>query len=101
MTHVVTENCHLCRFTDCVTVCPSEAFHGDDNMLYISPDDCMDCATCVDECPVHAIYAEEDVPEEQKKWIQINAERAPGLPVVNEKIDALPGADERKGQLGF
>ncbi|RPJ41151.1 MAG: ferredoxin family protein [Candidatus Latescibacterota bacterium] len=101
MPHVVTENCHMCRFTDCVTVCPSDAFHGDGEMLYINPDDCADCAVCVDECPVHAIYAEDDVPEDQKKWIQINAERAPGLPVVNEKADPLPGAEERKTQLGF
>ncbi|MFH1681823.1 MAG: ferredoxin family protein [Candidatus Eisenbacteria bacterium] len=101
MTYVVTENCHMCRFTDCVTVCPSDSFHGDGEMLYIDPDECIDCATCVDECPVKAIFAEEDVPEDQQKWIAINAEKAPGLPVVNEKEDPLPGAEERKKQLGF
>jgi len=101
MPHVVTENCHNCRFTDCVTVCPSDAFHGDDAMLYISPEDCIDCAACVDECPVEAIYEEEDVPENQQKWIQINAEKAPDLPVVNEKQDPLSSASDKKASLGL
>ena len=101
MAHVITENCHMCRFTDCVVDCPTDSFHGDDEMLYIDPNECMDCAACVPACPVEAIYAEEDVPEEQKKWIAINAERAPGLPVVNTKQDPLPTAEEKKKKLGF
>jgi NAD-dependent dihydropyrimidine dehydrogenase PreA subunit len=38
MTHVVTDNCHLCRFTDCVAVCPVECFHADEERTYIDPD---------------------------------------------------------------
>ena len=101
MPHVVTENCHMCRFTDCVTVCPSDAFHGDDEMLYINPEECIDCGACKDECPVEAIFPEEEVPDNLQKWIQINADKAPDLPVVNEKADPLPGADTRKAELGF
>jgi ferredoxin len=101
MTYVVTENCQDCRFTDCVTVCPVDCFHGDDRMLYIDPNECIDCGACVPECPVEAIYAEEDVPENMKQWIQINAEKAPNLPVVNEKQDPLPTAEEKKARLGF
>ena len=101
MAHVITENCHMCRFTDCVVDCPTDSFHGDDEMLYIDPNECMDCAACAPACPVEAIYAEEDVPEDQKKWIAINAERAPGLPVVSTKQDPLPTAEEKKKKLGF
>ena len=70
-------------------------------MLYINPEECIDCAACVDECPVEAIFAEEEVPEDQQKWIQINADKAPDLPVVNEKQDPLPTAEERKATLGL
>jgi ferredoxin len=101
MTFVVTDNCRKCRFTDCVAVCPVDCFHGDDEMLYIDPNECIDCGACVPECPVEAIYDESDLPEELKKWLQINADKSPDLPVVNEKGDALPGAEERKKELGF
>lgn len=101
MTFVVTDNCQRCRFTDCVTVCPVDCFHADEDMLYIDPDECIDCGACEPECPVEAIYEESDLPEDKKKWIQINAEKAPGLPVITEKQDPYPGAEERKKQLGF
>jgi ferredoxin len=101
MAHIVTGNCEGCRFTDCVTVCPVDCFHGDEKMLYIDPEECIDCAACVEECPVQAIYAEDDVPASEQHWIAINAERAPGLPVVNEKQDPLPGAQARKTELGL
>jgi ferredoxin len=55
----------------------------------------------VPECPVEAIFAEDDVPESEQSWIAVNAERSPGLPVFNEKLDALPGAEEKKKALGF
>ena len=101
MAYVVTENCHKCRFTDCVVVCPVDCFHGDAEMLYIDPDECIDCGACAPECPVEAIFSMDEVPENQKKWIAINAEKAPGLPVVNEKMDPYPGAEEKKKQLGL
>lgn len=101
MTTFVTENCKGCRFTDCVTVCPVECFHGDDEMLYIDPEVCIDCSACIEECPVQAIYEGDDYPPEMEKWIAINAERAAALPVIDEKQDPLPGAEERKAELGF
>jgi ferredoxin len=101
MTFVVTENCKGCRFTDCVAVCPVDCFHGDGEMLYIDPNECIDCGACVPECPVEAIYDEAQLPEDQTQWLQVNADRAPTLPVINEKGDALPGAEERKAKLGF
>ena len=76
MTTVVTDNCRGCRFTDCVSVCPVEAFHVDDEMLYINPDVCIDCSACVPECPVEAIFSEDEVPSNQIAFIEINAKGA-------------------------
>ena len=59
MTHVVTESCIRCKYTDCVDVCPVDCFREGPNMLVIDPDECIDCAVCIPECPVNAIYAEE------------------------------------------
>jgi ferredoxin len=101
MTFVVTDNCLRCRFTDCVTVCPVDCFHGDAEMLYIDPDECIDCGACEPECPVEAIYEEGDLPAEKKEWLQLNADRAKGLPVVSEKQDPLPTAEAKKKELGF
>ncbi len=101
MTFVVTDNCKGCRFTDCVAVCPVDCFHGDAEMLYIDPNECIDCGACVPECPVEAIYDEAQLPEELNKWLAVNAEKAPSLPVINQKGEALPGAEERKAKLGF
>ena len=101
MTTVVTDNCNGCRFTDCVAVCPVECFHYDDNMLYIDPDVCIDCSACIPECPVQAIFEEGDLPDDQEKWIEINAEKVSDLPLITEKMDPLDGAEERKTELGF
>jgi len=101
MPYVVTDNCNGCRFTDCVEVCPVDCFHGDEKMLYIDPSECIDCGACEPECPVQAIFEEAEVPADQQNWIQINADKAPDLPVVTEKADPLPGADEKKASLGL
>lgn len=101
MTFVVTSNCQRCRFTDCVDVCPVDCFHADDGMLYIDPEECIDCGACVPECPVEAIYDETQLPEEEEKWIEINATKSKSLPVINETTDPLPTAEARKTELGF
>jgi len=101
MTFVVTGSCLRCRYTDCVGVCPVDCFHGDETMLYIDPDGCIDCGACVPECPVEAIYDEGSVPEEEAHWLQRNAQRAPLLPVVNRKQAPLATALERALERGF
>ena len=94
MTFVVTEACIRCKYTDCVDVCPVDAFREGPNFLAIDPDDCIDCAVCVPECPVNATYAEEDVPAEQQAFIALNAELArEWKPITRTKL-ALPDADE-------
>jgi ferredoxin len=92
MTFVVTGDCQRCRFTDCVAVCPVDCFHGDAEMLYIDPQRCIDCGVCVPACPVDAIYDEGSLPPDEERWLAINAERAPKLPVVRVKEEPFPGA---------
>jgi ferredoxin len=101
MTFVVTGNCLGCRYTDCVAVCPVDCFHGDGAMLYIDPDVCIDCGACVPECPVEAIYDEGGVPPEEAHWLSINAERAPHLPIVNQKQAPLESAMARALARGY
>ncbi|MEC7198698.1 MAG: ferredoxin family protein [Candidatus Thermoplasmatota archaeon] len=82
MTHVVTEACVMHKYQDCVAVCPVEAFREADNYLVIDPDECIDCAACVTECPVEAIFADTDVPEDQESWIEKNEVESPDLPIA-------------------
>ncbi len=100
MTYVVTENCIKCKHTDCVDVCPVDCFREGPNFLVIEPDECIDCAVCVPECPVNAIYAEEDVPENQRAFIALNVELARIWPAITEKKDAPPDAEEWKDVPG-
>ncbi|MDO8341547.1 ferredoxin FdxA [Hydrogenophaga sp. IBVHS1] len=93
MTFVVTESCIRCKYTDCVDVCPVDAFREGPNMLVIDPDDCIDCAVCVPECPVDAIYAEEDTPPMQRDFLDINARLARSWPTISRTKRALPDAD--------
>jgi len=94
MTYVVTENCIRCKYTDCVEVCPVDCFHEGPNFLVIDPDECIDCTLCVPECPVNAIFAEDDLPEDQTQFTQINAELAKKWPVLTEKKPEPPDAAE-------
>ena len=97
MTYVVTESCVKCKYTDCVDVCPVDCFREGPNMLVIDPDECIDCTLCVAECPVEAIFAEDDVPADQKDFIALNAELAKGWKPIVERKDAPADADEWKG----
>ena len=96
MTHVVTEACIQCKHTDCVDVCPVDCFREGPNFLAIDPDECIDCAVCIPECPVNAIYAEEDVPPAQRPFIALNAELARDWPAITDRKEALPTAEEFK-----
>ncbi|MFN0137578.1 MAG: ferredoxin family protein [Phycisphaerae bacterium] len=94
MAHVVTERCVNCRYTDCAAVCPVECFYeiNDPPMLVIDPDVCIDCQLCVPECPVHAIYEEDELPDPYKKWAAQNKEAFPAGKVITQKSEPLPGA---------
>ncbi len=98
MTHVVTDSCIRCRYTDCVDVCPVDCFRVGPNFLAIDPDECIDCAVCVAECPVNAIYAEEDVPADQQNFIPLNEVLARTWPSITKTIAPLPEAEQWKDQ---
>lgn len=100
MTFVVTENCIRCKYTDCVDVCPVDCFREGPNFLAIDPDECIDCAVCVPECPANAIFAEEDVPGDQQAFIALNAELSRQWPSITKRKDALPEAEEWNGKTG-
>ena len=73
MAHVVAEPCFDCKYTDCVVVCPVDCFHEGRQMLYIDPNECIDCEACVPECPAEAIYHEDNLPEEWLPFKDLNA----------------------------
>ncbi len=100
MTYVVAENCIRCKYTDCVTVCPVDAFHEGPNFLVINPEECIDCDLCVPECPAEAIFTEDDLPDDQQEFIEINAELAKTWPVINEQKEPLPDAEKWNGVEG-
>lgn len=97
MTFVVTESCIKCVYTDCVPVCPVDCFRLGPNFMVIDPGECIDCALCVAECPVSAIMPEEDVPQSQRRFIEINAEMSTKWPSITRKVNALPDADKWSG----
>ncbi len=97
MTFVVTENCIRCKYMDCVEVCPVDCFHEGPNFLVIDPDECIDCTLCEPECPVNAIFAEDAVPEDQRQFIQLNAELAKQWPVITEMGEPPADAKEWDG----
>lgn len=89
MTFVVTAPCFGCKYTDCVVVCPMDCFREGATMLYIDPDDCIDCGACVPECPVEAIFYEDDVPPDWREFTELNATMAKQCPPITQKKPPL------------
>ena len=89
MAYVVTAPCHGCKYTDCVVVCPCDCFREGEQMLYIDPTECIDCDNCLHECPVQAIFPEQDVPDEWHDFIVLNAEMAAVCPPIVTKKKPL------------
>jgi ferredoxin len=96
MTYVVTESCIRCKYTDCVDVCPVDCFREGPNFLVIDPDECIDCTLCVAECPVEAIFAEDDVPADQQQFKALNAELSKAWKPIIERKPAPEDADKWK-----
>src|SRR5208283_5561122 len=93
MAHVVAEPCFDCKYTDCVVVCPVDCFYEGPQMLYIHPDECIDCEACVPECPVEAIFHEDNLPAEWADYKALNAELATQCPVITEKKESMADTD--------
>jgi ferredoxin len=94
MTWVVGEQCIKCKLGDCVEVCPVDCFHEGPNMLVIDPDECIDCALCEPECPVDAIFADDEIPEGQEKFLELNQELSQLWPVISEAPIPPDDADD-------
>ncbi len=97
MTFVVTENCIKCKYMDCVEVCPVDCFHEGPNFLVIDPDECIDCTLCEPECPVEAIFSEEEIPVGQEQFKALNAELSRKWPVITEMGKAPADAKQWEG----
>lgn len=97
MSYVVTDNCIKCKYTDCVEVCPVDCFHEGPNFLVIDPEECIDCTLCEPECPAEAIYSEDDLPAHMEQFLQLNAELAQQWPLITEKKDPPPDAEDWNG----
>jgi ferredoxin len=91
MTFIVLENCIKCKYTDCVDVCPVDCFHEGPNFLVIDPEECIDCTLCEPECPIDAIVSEDDIPEGQEQFLELNEELLQIWPVITASI---PGPDD-------
>lgn len=103
MTYVVTKMCLGTKDRSCVEVCPVDCFYnikkkkyndqfgrpvaegGEEGMLMIHPDECINCGACETECPVEAIYEDSGVPEDMKEFIKVNEEETLGL--SDEELD--------------
>ena len=100
MAFIVGDACVKCKLTDCVEVCPVDCFYEGPNMLVINPDECIDCALCEPECPIEAIYSEDEVPEDQIEYIELNAELCTQWPNIVEQKDPLPDSEDWKEVKG-
>lgn len=100
MAFIVADPCIKCKYTDCVAVCPVDCFHEGNNMLVIDPEVCIDCGLCPPECPVTAIFAEEELPEKWHEFIEINAKYASQWPVIDAQKEPLPTAEAAANEEG-
>ncbi|MFT7581774.1 MAG: ferredoxin [Myxococcota bacterium] len=96
MAYIVAEPCIKCKYTDCVAVCPVDCFYEGENMLVISPDECIDCGACEPECPVNAIFEEDDLPEKWSDYTELNERLATAWPNIIEQQDPLDTAEAYK-----
>lgn len=110
MTHIVNDRCINCKYTDCVEVCPVDCFYEGENMLVISPDECIDCGVCIAECPVDAIVTDEgienirgmneaDLTTEQRNLLMfhdLNARYSKIWKNIKSKKSPLPEAEDFK-----
>ena len=94
MAYIVSDQCINCKYTDCVEACPVDCFHEGPNMVVINPEECIDCNLCVSECPINAIYSEEDLPETQQHMKAINAKYADIWPLIDQKKEPMPDAEK-------
>ena len=94
MAYVVAEPCINCKFTDCVAVCPVDCFYEGENFLVISPDECIDCGACEPECPVNAIFEEDELPEKWSAYVELNERLAGEWPNITDQKEPMETSDQ-------
>ena len=94
MTHLVNDQCINCKHTTCVTVCPVDCFYEGENMLVINPDECIDCAVSIPECPENAIYQSDD---KDDAWYQHNEYFSKIWPVITKEKNPMPEYEKYSG----
>lgn len=95
MTYVITTPCIDVQDQSCVEVCPVDCIHFDedgDRMLYINPEECIDCGACEPACPVTAIFAEDDLPDAEAVYKELNANWFEDKAAVRARINELKPA---------
>lgn len=97
MAFVVTDNCILCKYTDCVEVCPVDCFYEGPNFLVINPDECIDCGLCEPVCPAEAIYSEDELPASMEQYFDLNERLSQTWPNLSERKDPMPEAEKWDG----
>ncbi len=98
MTFIITDQCILCKYTDCVEVCPVDCFHEGENTLVINPDECIDCGLCEPECPVEAIFPDNEI--QDTDIINLNKTLSKIWPTITKKKDPLKDAEKWKNVSG-
>ena len=90
--------CMHCSDAPCAAVCPVDCFHAGPNFLTIDPEECIDCTLCEPECPAEAIFPEDDLPEGQEHFTELNAELSLIWPVITEAGEPPEDAAEWDGK---
>ena len=98
MTYIVDDNCIMCKYTDCVEVCPVDCFYEGENFLVIHPEECIDCGVCEPECPAEAIKP--DTEPGLEKWLEINTKFADIWPNITMQKEPMPDAAKYDGEEG-
>ena len=96
MPYIIAEPCVDVKDTACVDVCPVDCIYGkdseEDRMLYVNPEECIDCAACEPVCPVNAIFADEDTPDQWKGYVAVNADFFKDAAAARAKVNELKPA---------
>lgn len=94
MPFIVTDSCILCKYTDCVDVCPVDCFYEGENMLAISQTQCIDCGICEPACPVDAIKPDSEPGMEH--WVELNQSHSLIWPNIRQRRGPMPEAERYK-----
>ncbi len=92
MTYVIALSCVDVKDKACIDECPVDCIYEGERMLYIHPDECVDCGACEPVCPVEAIYYEDDLPDQYSSYYAVNVEffAEIGSPGGASKVGPLP-----------